>query len=444
MFKYSKLHNLIKIRKLFVVTFHIFAFYYVTTAITYSSKLHEDVNVLLFTVDSLRPDHLGCYGYKRNTTPKLDALASTGVVFDQAIAQSAWTSPGLISILTSLYPHSHKVEAQGQSIDKGTITLPKILKKNGYVCPAFSYLIGYPNNYHLGFEAAPEHIYKGRSLDDLFKLLEIYKDDKFFIWYHDKSIHLPYRPTYPYNKFLSQDLEEKNSNMSSGLLAVMNKGVVKKGTVKFEKDDKQKVLELYDAIVRRLDDRISSLITKLEELKLLNNTLVIITADHGEELLDHGFVGHASTSLSAKLYDEVIRIPLIFLLPGHLSPQTINNQVQQIDIFPTILDILNITIPSSLQGRSLMPLMRKQKQDWPEYALSRSISGGYQTPEEMKDIFLISLRTSEWKLICKKNKEDREYELYNLKDDPKEIKDIIGDYPNIFSNLKSVMERLEN
>lgn len=97
-------------KKIFVITLYLFAFFCVTTPITHSAKLHENINVLLFTVDSLRPDHLSCYGYEQNTTPTLDTLAKVGVTFDQTIAQSAWTSPGLISIFTSLYPHTHKVE----------------------------------------------------------------------------------------------------------------------------------------------------------------------------------------------------------------------------------------------------------------------------------------------------------------------------------------------
>ena len=431
-----------QIRKIFVRTVYILVFFYVSSPIVHPEKLYENVNVLLFTIDSLRHDHLGCYGYEKNITPALDKLAKTAVVFSQAIAQSAWTSPCLISIFTALYPHSHNVDASGKSIENNITALPEILKKYGYISPAFSYLIRDPNFFHLGFERAPEHIYEGSSLDDLFELLKIYKDEKFFIWYHDKTIHLPYKPSFPYDQLLTHMQEDEDSKMSSGLFAVKNNVIIKNGTVEFKKEDRKEIIDLYDANIKRLDDHISFLIMKLEELELLDNTLIIITADHGEELLDHGFVGHASTSLNAKLYDEIVHIPLIFSLPGYLSSKSIDAQVQQIDIMPTLLDFLNIPIPSNLEGRSLVPLIQDQRQEWPEYALSETNMGGYQSTEEMKKILLTSLRTSEWKLIRRKNKEDIKYELYHLEKDPEEKKDVFQDYPEIFKNLNSEMRKL--
>jgi arylsulfatase A-like enzyme len=238
--------------------------------------------------------------------------------------------------------------------------------------------------------------------------------------------------------------EYGTSNISSGLSAVQNNVIVRSGTVEFEDGDDQIISELYDENVKRLDDDIALLVKRLKELKLSDRTLLIITSDHGEELLDHGFVGHASTSLNAKLYDEIIHIPLIFFLPNYLTPKTICKQVQQIDIFPTILDILNINIPDALQGHSMLDLMKCERPVWSELAISETNKGGYQSTEEMKDIILTSLRTPEWKLICTDNKGVMGYELYHLIDDPGEKDNVYKDHPDVLTRLQSLMEQIKS
>ncbi len=424
-----------------------FAILFLTSSaytVGFANELNGHVNVLLFSVDSFRPDYIGCYGESEKQTPVIDSIAKKGVVFRNAFSQSAWTTPGMLSIFTSLYPHSHKVGSRGKSLDKNVATLPKALKAQGYSAPAFSYLIRDPNYFNLGFDPAPPELREGKSVDDLFKLLEIYKEKKFFIWFHNKYIHLPYKAHPPYDQLLTQTAEEDRGKISSGLFAVKNNVVVKNGSVEFKKGDKQRIQELYNANVKRLDDDVARLIEKLKELGLINNTLLIITADHGEELLDHGFVGHASTSLSAKLYDEIIHIPLIFYLPGGLEPGRINTQVQQVDIFPTILDMLNIPIPATLQGNSMKGLINGQKDDWPEFALSETNKGGYQSTEEMKKIILTSLRTPDWKVICEDNHGNKEYELYYLKDDPHERNNIYEQFPNTSRLFEEVMDKFKN
>lgn len=409
----------------------------------FSEQINKNLNVLLFSIDSFRPDHLSCNGYNKNTTPTIDGIAKNGLVFNNAIGQSAWTTPGMLSIFTSLYPHSHKVNARGESLDPDINALPKALKAHGYSTPAFSYLIQDPNYHNLGFEPAPDHIFKGTTVEELFTLLDIYKNKTFFIWYHNKYIHLPYKVDPPYDRLLSKRDENSSSKMSSGLLAVQNKVIVKNGSVTFDEGDKQTVEELYDANLKKLDDTILRLLNKLKELNLEKNTLLIITADHGEELLDHGFVGHASTSLSAKLYDEIIHIPLIFYLPGTLNAKSFDTQVQQIDIFPTVFDILNLDIPDKLEGQSLLKLMNSKVRPWHELALSETNKGGYQSTEEMKKIIVTSLRTPEWKLICTNNQNKKQYELYNLKKDPGEKSNVHSSYPHISSTMELLINQIK-
>ena len=285
-----------------------------------SSEAKEDLpNILLFTIDACRPDHFGCYGYNRNTTPNIDKLAREGVLFTQAFSQSAWTTPGMISIFTSLYPPAHGVDAKDRTLKDDILTLPKVLKKNGYVVPVLPKFVDIPNYWHLGFEVVDKEQFQAEEGEDLLKLLEAYKDQRFFIWYHYHGLHLPYNPKNPYDKIFQEDIISGISADSEAVSVVKKKSVIKNNSINFDNADKKVIVALYDGQARQLDDYIGQLTGKMKEWGILDNTVIIITSDHGEELFEHGFIGHASTSLNAKLYDEIIHIPLIIWRPKKLN-----------------------------------------------------------------------------------------------------------------------------
>ena len=189
-----------------------------------SSEAKEDLpNILLFTIDASRPDHFGCYGYNRNTTPNIDKLAREGVLFTQAFSQSAWTTPGMISIFTSLYPPAHGVDAKDRTLKDDILTLPKVLKKNGYVVPVLPKFVDIPNYWHLGFEVVDKEQFQAEEGEDLLKLLEAYKDQRFFIWYHYHGLHLPYNPKNPYDKIFQEDIISGISADSEAVSVVKRK-----------------------------------------------------------------------------------------------------------------------------------------------------------------------------------------------------------------------------
>ncbi len=411
-------------------------------------------NILLFTIDACRPDHFGCYGYSRTTTPFLDELVEEGVLFTHAFCQSAWTTPGMISIFTSLYPPAHTVDAKGKTLPEDVLTLPKILKRNGYAVPVLPRFVGIPNYWNLGFNTVDKEQFQDQEGEDLHKLLEAYKNQKFFIWYHYHGLHLPYNPPSPYDKIFQKDTTI--SADSEAVTAIKKHVVIKHGSLAFDDHDKHTVIALYDGQLRRLDDYLKHLMKKMKEWNIYNNTIVIITADHGEELFEHGFLGHASTSLHAKLYDEIIRIPLIILWPKKLKHTVVNAFAQQIDIMPTILDLLRLPVPDGLQGNSLLPFMQERVLSGKTSApaglqqgmiFCETILGGYQSTEEMKKIKLRCIRTDRWKLIVTNtprndfSKEDLTsnkdtYELYDIKNDPHEQNNVVTQYPDVVNELR--------
>ena len=402
-------------------------------------------NILLFTIDACRPDHFSCYGYSRNTTPNIDKLAKEGALFTNAFSQSAWTTPGMISIFTSLYPPTHDVDAKGKTLKDNVLTLPKVLKGNGYTVPVLPKFVDISNYWHLGFDVVDKEQVQGAEGEDLLKLLEVYKDKRFFIWYHHHVLHLPYNPPNPYDEIFRKDIVNGTSTDSAAISIVKRQSIIKNGSVNFNDMDKKVAVALYDGQLRQLDDYIGQLMKKMEEWGMLDNTLVFITSDHGEELFEHGFIGHASTSLNAKLYDEIIHIPLIIWWPKKIKHRVVDELVQQIDVMPTILDILGLPIPEGVQGYSLVPSIQGKPANNLRPVFCETILGGYQSTKEMEDIKLRCVRTKEWKLIytntltsnvSSEGTGNGKYELYNFSSDLNEERNVFENHPEVAKELK--------
>ena len=431
------------VRKRLFVVIYFLVFLFVLES---SSEAKEAMpNILLFTVDACRPDHFGCYGYNRNTTPNIDKLAKEGVLFTHAFSQSAWTTPGMISIFTSLYPPTHGVDAKDRTLREDVLTLPKVLKWNGYVVPVLPKFVDIQNYWHLGFDVVDKERFQAEEGEDLLKLLEAYKDQRFFIWYHYHGLHLPYNPQNPYDKIFQEDIFSGISADSEAVSVVKKKSVIKNSSISFNSIDRKVIVALYDGQVKQLDDYMGQLTEKMKKWGILDNTVIIITSDHGEELFEHGFIGHASTSLNAKLYDEIIHIPLIIWWPKKIKHRVADELVQQIDVMPTILDILGLPIPEEVQGYSLVPSIQGKRANNLRPVFCETILGGYQSTKEMEEIRLRCVRTKEWKLIYTNtprhdlNSEgvnNGKYELYNLSNDPKEERNIFENHPEVAKELK--------
>src|SRR3989339_2069338 len=435
------------LRRLIFVVYSLMPLFVIGT----SSEAKEDLpNILLFTIDACRPDHFGCYGYNRNTTPNIDKIASEGVLFTHAFSQSAWTTPGMISIFTSLYPPTHGVDAKDRTLRENVLTLPKVLKGSGYVAPVLPKFVDIPNYWHLGFDVVDKERFQAEEGEDLLKLLEAYKDQRFFMWYHYHGVHLPYNPKNPYDKIFQEDIFSGISADTEAVSVVKKKSVIKNNSINFDNTDKKVAVALYDGQLRQLDDYMGQLTEKMKKWGILDNTVIIITSDHGEELFEHGFIGHASTSLNAKLYDEIIHIPLIIWWPKKIKHRVAGERVQQIDIMPTILDVLGIPPSEGLQGYSLLPSIQGKPANNSRPVFCETILGGFQSTKEMEDIRLRCVRTNEWKLIYTNTPtsivssgglDDGKYELYNLSNDPKEERNIFDNHPEVAKELKKKLFR---
>jgi arylsulfatase A-like enzyme len=392
-------------------------------------------NVVLLTVDTLRADRLGAYGYTaRDNSPRIDAQLASGVIFEQALAQRASTWPSLSSLLTGLYPSGHGVVENGYGFPDTLPTLPKLLHGSGYQTGAF--LSNMCDANHQGWDAFA--CAGGQDGKTVRRALEWTQgaDGKrpFFLWVHLFGPHPPY-----YN---GGDLAKQLDPGYTGTLGpkkwqldpVMTK------PVPLTARDVQHLDALYDAAVMGSDRLSASLLDGLKAAGRLDKTIVIFAADHGEELYQHNkYLYH-----SCSVYQTGLHVPLGFSAPGLIPagarvPQT----VELIDVLPTLLDLLGIAKPPEQHGRSLVPY------------LERPGAGGPGKPafSEYGSTKIRTVVQGDWKLVenpdgispvCIPDAPPGHYpigraELYDLAKDPGETANLAASQPGRVTELSKLI-----
>jgi arylsulfatase A-like enzyme len=318
-----------------------------------------DYNVVLISIDTLRADHLGVYGYSKDTSPNIDAFSKDSILFTTSIAQAPSTLPSHASIFTGMLPVNHGAFAASQTpISSDLDTLPEIMRDAGF--RTISYNGGGLVNAVYGFDRGFEDYVSERKGDlmrnkvsQAIDWLDSNSDDKFFMFLHTYEVHDPYSPEQKYLElFESTGSSSLPNNMGARELAAINRHDANP-----TEQDIDHVRNLYNAEIRSMDDAFGDLITYLREKNLYDNTLIVFTSDHGEEFGEHGKIGrHFFT-----LYDELIHVPLIIKMPNsQLAGQLVEKQVRGIDLLPTILGLVDIDFTPDIDGQSLVPLMFRE------------------------------------------------------------------------------------
>ena len=327
------------------------------------------INVVFISVDTLRADHLGCYGHLRDTSPNLDGLASQGVRFTNAFAQSSWTLPSHMSMFTSQYPHVHAVQNAGRSLRDSATTLAEVMAGAGYHTAAFVSWVYVAKKYGFGqgFNEftellPPAHLVDSSSrwstkaeevTDVVARWLRRGHDQPFFLFVHYFDPHINYQPPPPYDTMFDPGYTGSAKGTFQWLQRYI-KGVHHQPNV-IDPRDVEHVKALYDGEIRYTDTHLQRLFDAIDATVGLDQCLLILTSDHGEEFNEHGSMeGHQWT-----LYDEIIRVPLIFRLPGAVrAGAVVESPVELIDVPTTILDFLQVPRPPSFQGRTLRSLIQ--------------------------------------------------------------------------------------
>ena len=353
----------------------------------YRPRSGNEVNIVLLSIDALRADHLGCYGYKPENpmiepgqfTPNIDKFASEGLLFEQAHSTAPWTLPSMASWMTGGWPAETGGTYINRRLYRSMTTLPEALREEGYSCAAFTCnpFLGSETDIGRGFDKYWEFFHSSRLTSGLFidelnfklmgridalgiydvgrmiadrqmssvcKWLDKHQKDKFFLWVHLYDPHYPYIPPSPYKEKLPDIGGQRRAPVFNALSNVRRGS----GTLKY--GARRHIVNLYDGEVQFSDEVTGDILAKLDELDLTKDTLFIITADHGEELFDHNGLEHGHTE-----YRELLHVPLIFKLPGRIpAGDRIRERTSLIDLFPTLLDFASASVePKLYRGESL-------------------------------------------------------------------------------------------
>jgi arylsulfatase A-like enzyme len=306
------------------------------------------VNVVLIVVDALRADHLGCYGYPLDTSPFLDSLAGAGMRWSRVQAQSSWTLPGVSSIMTGLDARTHGAGRHGTDIlafDAATPTVATVLHSDGYECAAFMnvYLLSADFGFHRGYERFRCHdLGNGRAAATVDSCITWLGNrdgsGPMLLTMHLFDPHDPYDPPGPYDTLFARGPDYGLTDW-----------VFEDHESPYSAEELRDILSWkYDGEIRWVDTELGRFFRWLRENGYSDNTVIVVTADHGEEFLEHGGFGHGKT-----MFQEVLNIPLIIAGPG-IGPGISDGLACQMDILPTILALTGSPAPDGLPGRDLL------------------------------------------------------------------------------------------
>jgi len=309
----------------------------------------EKPNVVLISIDTLRADHLGCYGDPRGTSPNIDRLASEGVLFENGFSPTAWTLPGHASMFSGLTPRRHGATRVKAAIREDVPLLAEILAQNGYATAAvvnapfmqakFGFSRGFDTFTYVPKLEVAEH------QQAVLNTVRRGGEKPFFYFFHYMSVHDPYAPEESFNRFVGTyelPIEVTGQRMLQLWRAL------DAGERSLNEDEVRFLDDLYTGGVLSVDARIGEILDLLESLQSDGDTVVIFTSDHGEEFMEHGSLVHTKT-----LYDEVLRVPLIMRGPGIPRGERVRSMAALIDIVPTVLGLLDIVSPPDLDGIDL-------------------------------------------------------------------------------------------
>ncbi len=419
-----------------------------------TSPLKSRPNVLIYTIDTLRADHASLYGYSRNTTPFLKKLGASGIVFDNAQAQATWTKPSIASLMTSLYSFTHGIVSDADTIPAGSATLAAQLRTAGYVTASivstpfvgratgldrgFDYMLEYPvvlRQVNARTDRATDSAALNRVV---FPWLDRHHDEPFFLYAHATDPHAPYDPPPPFESVFAKPAETSTfereyasfkTNHEYGGGAVINRAMCEKAGIDPDRFIHQ-AENRYDGEVLRNDSSFELLIKKLRQLGVLDNTLIIVLSDHGEEFWDHGWTAHGHS-----VYEELTHVTLMMWNPALFpKPRRISEPVQLIDVMPTVLDLLALKTPPVAEGQSLVPLARGQEFKRRGLVLSSKFAAVRPeglVPENSTDSF--SIIDSQWTFIYRNKAAKagiKKVELYDRKTDPAEQHDLSAQHPD--------------
>jgi arylsulfatase A-like enzyme len=376
--------------------------------------------VVLIDIDTMRPDRMGCYGYRRATTTHIDRwVEDHGVVFLDALAPSSWTPPSTTSMITGLAPHQHRVEDHDSGLATSTLSLASRLRAVGY--ETYSYVEGRFFGRKFGMDQGFDVNQANGGVERWMQALDLLRGRRserpLFLFLHTYLVHAPYEWDPRFLSSLPTD------NLQFAGKAVDYDNCIhpySAGELELSDADKVHIEALYDAEIARMDDIVGGFLEELESALDGRSALVFLTADHGEEFWEHNGMGHGWT-----LYGELLRVPLLVRFPerGLRRPPVSRDPVSLLDIVPTVLDYAGLDVPPTLPGRSLR----------------KTIPGPRLRVAQLRGTDHRAVQFDRWKLIrgapTRRRWTPEPVELYDLAADPGEVDNLSAEQPVLVEEL---------
>jgi len=418
--------------------------------------------VIFLDICSARADHMGAYGYKRPTTPNIDTMAAEGVLFENAVSMSSWCLPNYASLFTGHTPevHGQYVSIPYRGMPDFETTLAQKMKEAGYETAAFSGGIYFMRPWGLdrGFDKYVNVFSTGsgapgtfaQTMPGVMEWLDEKKGKPFFLFLAVDDLHVPFQSTDP-NMFdpgyegMVNDLSVRGvpfmrdyNDYMRGALPKDATNYAKVASFAADKDNLGHLTAKYDAALHTADGRVGEFISYLKKSGLWDSSVFMLSADHGEQLGEHSLLGHTEG-----LYEPITHVPLIMHVPGaeNMEGRRLTQLVQRVDMMPTILEMAGIGYEDlQLQGKSLAPLLKNPELELRQYAYSSNKRNLPGTSDLLIDERVI--RDKRWKLHWYLYKDS--YELYDLKNDPLETKDLSAKEPEVLKRLAfELMKKVE-
>jgi arylsulfatase A-like enzyme len=425
----------------------LFCFFLFVLLILFISIIKKETvrpNVILIMADALRPDHLSCYGYARLTSPSLDSFAKISTIYRHTFSSASWTIPSGYSLLTSLHPVEHRMRSWGSVLDTRTPNIISSLHKKGYSIGIFGDQELFFKNIEQNFGDVLNGFHVSSDPFDATKNALEWIDSKkspFFLWIYYLAPHRPYRPLEPYKHMFaaSSDVRvpiKKTEKSYEGGWDYLPEMFTENNI-----DDPSYYVSQYDGAIRTVDEEIGKLLKALKEKNLFDNSLIIFTSDHGESMGEHHlYFNHLYT-----LFNEIVKVPLVIKNPGQREGRVVQENTGLVDIFPTICDAVGLKKHKDFKGVALAGLKSGNR-----LFLASAAPLGRE--------WITAVIEGDWKLIKYAHSMDSDteyikiffpqypkslYQLFNIKEDPSELVNLIKERNDIFLRLRQYLDRAE-
>ena len=380
--------------------------------------------IVVIDIDTLRADHLGCYGYERATSPNIDILAGESYRFEWVFSQAPDTGPSHGSIFTGLYPSTHGLNYNGARLPDSMTTMAEIFSQAGYRTAAFVDGGFMRTNFGLqqGFEAYEVFDWGGyiQIAPKVMDWLSAHAEETFFLWIHSYDVHADYTSPEPFRSHFTEGMTPTPGfEPSVQELEKIRRSQWTSEPLQLSEADLEFTKARYDGGIRYADYWVGKILARLKELGLDQTATVVLLSDHGEAFQEHGAVQHD------RLYTTVTRVPLLIRPPGGVFQQTISSMVEVMDIMPTLVEGAGLTVPPDLQARSLLPLLRGEAmRDVP--AFSETAGLGQLRAVVSGDFHLIGAL------------ENDRLELFEFRSDPLESQNLVHELPETAARLRQL------